>query len=479
MGALALANPIMAASGTFGYGLDLSSSARRSGWGRSSPRVCRPGRGVGNPTPRIVETAAGMINAIGLQNIGVEAFCRDALPVLRERGAVVAVNVFGERMEEYVEVIERCEREEGIAAYELNVSCPNVTAGGMEFGHDPAQLERLTRMCRDATRRQLWVKLSPNAPDLVATARAAVAGGADALTLINTLRAMAIDAVARRPVLASACGGLSGPAIKPIALRMVWEVHRALPEVPLVGIGGVETGRDVVEFLLAGASAVQVGTAIFRDPAAPLRILSELERFCAEHGVADVARAGGGARSGPDACTRRCAAAGGGARHLRAGRRSCAWRALLRGRVGVVKVGLEAFTAHGPALVARGRCARRAGVPGPQAPRHPQHRGARGAQRGTPRRRDAHGARLRGRGDAARRGGGRRRRGEPAGGAGGHGSDEPGRCGARRASGSRAAPPDGWRRGRGSRSACGCAGVVCSPREAAGCEPRSARGSCW
>jgi dihydroorotate dehydrogenase (NAD+) catalytic subunit len=229
-----------------------------------------------------------MINAIGLQNIGVEAFCIEALPVLRERGAVVAVNVFGERMEEYVEVIERCEREEGIAAYELNVSCPNVTAGGIEFGHDPAQLERLTRMGRAATRRVLWVKLSPNAPDLVGTARAAVDGGADGLTLINTLRAMAIDAEKRRPVLARGCGGLSGPAIKPIALRMVWEVHRALPSVPLVGIGGVETGRDVVEFLLAGASAVQVGTAIFRDPAAPVRILGELERFCAEHGIAEV-----------------------------------------------------------------------------------------------------------------------------------------------------------------------------------------------
>ena len=288
VGALTLATPIMAASGTFGYGLDLVEFCPPERLGAVVTKGLSPRPRLGNPTPRIVETAAGMINAIGLQNIGAEAFCRDALPVLRERGAVVAVNVFGERMEEYLQVMERCEREEGIAAYELNVSCPNVTAGGMEFGHDPVQLERLTRMCRDATRRPLWVKLSPNAPDLVATARAAVAGGADALTLINTLRAMAIDPVARRPVLARGCGGLSGPAIKPIALRMVWEVHRALPEVPLVGIGGVETGRDVVEFLLAGASAVQVGTAIFRDPAAPLRILSELERFCAEHGVADV-----------------------------------------------------------------------------------------------------------------------------------------------------------------------------------------------
>ncbi len=294
VGALTLANPVMAASGTFGYGLDLVEFCPPEKLGAVVTKGLSPKPRRGSPTPRIVETAAGMINAIGLQNIGVEAFCSDALPVLRECGAVVAVNVFGERMEEYVEVVGRCEREDGIAAYELNVSCPNVSAGGMEFGHDPAQLERLTRMCRAATARPIWVKLSPNAPDLVATAQAAVAGGADALTLINTLRAMVIDASRRRPVLARGCGGLSGPAIKPIALRMVWEVHRALPDVPLVGIGGVETGRDAAEFLLAGASAVQVGTAIFRDPSAPLRICAELERFCAEEGVADVASLIGG-----------------------------------------------------------------------------------------------------------------------------------------------------------------------------------------
>jgi dihydroorotate dehydrogenase (NAD+) catalytic subunit len=288
VGSLTLINPIMAASGTFGYGLDLVEFCPPERLGAVVTKGLSPHPRRGSPTPRIVETAAGMINAIGLQNIGVEAFCREVLPTLRERGAVVAVNVFGERMEEYLEVMERCEREDGIAAYELNVSCPNVTAGGMEFGHDPVLLECLTRMCRSATDRPLWVKLSPNAPNLVATARAAVAGGADALTLINTLRAMAIDAAARRPVLARGCGGLSGPAIKPIALRMVWEVHEALPEVPLVGIGGVESGRDAAEFLLAGASAVQVGTATFRDPTAPLRILAELECFCAEQGIAEV-----------------------------------------------------------------------------------------------------------------------------------------------------------------------------------------------
>jgi dihydroorotate dehydrogenase (NAD+) catalytic subunit len=235
-----------------------------------------------------------MLNAIGLQNIGVESFCRDILASLERRGVTVVVNVFGESFAAYLEVIERCERESGISAYELNVSCPNVTAGGMEFGHDPHQLERLTAECRAATRRQLWVKLSPNAPDLVGTARAAVSGGADVLSLINTLRGMAIDAARRRPILATGCGGLSGPAIKPIALRMVWEVHRALPTVPLVGLGGIESGRDAAEFLLAGASAVQIGTAIFRDPRAPLRVLEELESFCVGQGVRDVAELIGG-----------------------------------------------------------------------------------------------------------------------------------------------------------------------------------------
>jgi dihydroorotate dehydrogenase (NAD+) catalytic subunit len=294
VGALGLVNPVMAASGTYGYGLDLLDFCPPERLGGFVSKGLSPLPRAGNRPPRTVETAAGMINSIGLQNIGVEAFCRDALPALRERGAVVVVNVFGERPEAYAEVIARCEREEGVAGYELNVSCPNVSAGGMEFGHDPAQLERLTALCRQGTTRPLWVKLSPNAPHLVDTARAAVAGGADALTLINTLRAIAIDAASRRPVLGTAYGGLSGPAIKPVALRMVWDVHRALPEVPLVGIGGIETGRDAVEFMLAGASAVQVGTAIFRDPAAPLRIVAELDRWCADHGVDDATSLIGG-----------------------------------------------------------------------------------------------------------------------------------------------------------------------------------------
>jgi dihydroorotate dehydrogenase (NAD+) catalytic subunit len=294
VGSLRLANPVLSASGTFGYGLDLEDLCPPEQLGGIVTKGLSPLPRTGNPTPRIVETAAGMINAIGLQNIGVDAFCRDVLPELRRRSVVVVVNVFGETVKAYEEVICRCEEEDGVAAYELNVSCPNVTAGGMEFGHDPVQLERLTLRCRGITSRPLWVKLSPNASDLVATARAAVAGGAEVLSLINTIRAIAIDAERRLPVLARTFGGLSGPAVKPIALRMVFEVHRALPEVPLVGIGGVETGRDAVEFLLAGASAVQVGTATFRDPTAPVRIVRELERFCSEHRIEAVSELVGG-----------------------------------------------------------------------------------------------------------------------------------------------------------------------------------------
>jgi len=294
VGNLPLTNPILTASGTFGYGLDLADLCPPERLGGIVTKGLSPQPRRGNAPPRIVETAAGMINAIGLQNIGVEAFCRDVLPELDARGVTVVVNVFGESPAAYREVMARCERERGVAAYELNVSCPNVSAGGMEFGHDPVLLASLTAACRVETGKPLWVKLSPNAPDLVGTGKAAVDGGADALTLINTLRAMAIDAVRRRPILQRGCGGLSGPAIKPIALRMVWEVHRALPSTPLVGIGGIETGRDVAEFLLAGASAVQVGTAVFRDPAAPIRILGELERFCAGEGIAAVEELIGG-----------------------------------------------------------------------------------------------------------------------------------------------------------------------------------------
>lgn len=288
VGTLRLANPVLAASGTFGYGLELEDLCPPQALGGVVTKGLSPAPRAGAPMPRIAETPSGMLNAIGLENVGVEAFVREKLPRLRELGVTVIVNVFGESPEDYVAVIRRCEEEEGIHGYELNVSCPNVSSGGIEFGHDPGQLAALTALCRRATGRPLWVKLSPNAPDLVATARAAAESGADALSLINTIRAMAIDPERRRPELARVFGGLSGPAILPIALRMVFEVHRALPATPLVGLGGIESGLDVVRFLLAGASAVQVGTATFRRPGAMVAILEELEQYCARHGVARV-----------------------------------------------------------------------------------------------------------------------------------------------------------------------------------------------
>lgn len=294
VGSLHLKNPVLAASGTFGYGLDLLDFCPPEALGAVVTKGLSPRPRSGNPTPRIVETPAGMINSIGLQNIGVEAFCTEVLPTLRQREACVVVNVFGETEEEYATVIRRLEQEEGIAAYELNVSCPNVHKGGMEFGHDPRLLGSLVTALRSRTQRPLWVKLSPNAPNPLAVAEAALAAGADALTLVNTFRALSVNAKTRRPSIATGFGGLSGPAIKPLALRLVWEVHRAFPQVPLVGIGGISSGTDAVEFLLAGASAVQVGTATFRNPRACLQVLEELEVFCQNEGVQDVRELIGG-----------------------------------------------------------------------------------------------------------------------------------------------------------------------------------------
>lgn len=294
VGTVHLRNPVLSASGTFGYGLDLLEFCPPEALGAVVTKGLSPEPRRGNPTPRIVETPAGMINSIGLQNIGVEAFCTEVLPTLRQRGACVVVNVFGETEEEYAAVIARLEREEGLAAYELNVSCPNVSKGGMEFGHHPGLLGSLVGNLRKLTGRPLWVKLSPNAPDHLAVAEAALAAGADALSLVNTFRALAIDPKSRRPAIATGFGGLSGPAIKPLALRLVWEVHRAFPQAPLIGIGGIMTGTDAVEFLLAGASAVQVGTATFRNPRACLQVLEELRAFCEAQGVKDVGELIGG-----------------------------------------------------------------------------------------------------------------------------------------------------------------------------------------
>jgi dihydroorotate dehydrogenase (NAD+) catalytic subunit len=284
-----LVNPVVAASGTFGYGIEFEEivSFPRIG-GLVTKGISREPM-TGNQAPRLIETAAGMINAIGLQNIGVERFVRDKLPRLRHYpSCAVIVNVFGYQIEDYVAVIEQLNDAEGIAAYELNASCPNTRHGGMSFGSDPSMLSELVVPCRQKAARPLIVKLSPNVTSITAMARAAQEAGADAISLINTFLALAIDVETRRSRLANITGGLSGPAIKPIAVRMVWEAARAVT-IPVMGLGGIATPEDALEFLLAGATAVQVGTASYADPRATERIASGLEHWCARHHVGRVA----------------------------------------------------------------------------------------------------------------------------------------------------------------------------------------------
>lgn len=281
VGPLRLKNPILAASGTFGYGLEFEELVDLSAIGGLCTKGLSLRPHAGNRPPRICETPAGMLNAIGLQNVGVEVFVREKLPRLRELGATVIANVWGDLEEDYAAVVGALEDAEGIAAIELNISCPNVERGGMLFGNSPPATASLVARVRRETRRPLVVKLSPNAPDLVASARAAFESGADVLSLVNTFVGMAIDPETARPRLSFGTGGLSGPAIKPLAVRMVYQVARALPQAPLMGIGGIAELDDVLEFLAAGAGAVQVGTANFRDPGVSGRLVAELGAYCA------------------------------------------------------------------------------------------------------------------------------------------------------------------------------------------------------
>ncbi|MGH9364153.1 MAG: dihydroorotate dehydrogenase [Thermoanaerobaculia bacterium] len=281
LGPLWLKNPILTASGTFGYGLEFMDFVELSHLGG----ICTKGLSLkphaGNAPPRICETPAGMLNAIGLQNVGVEVFLREKLPKLKALDATVIANVWGDLEKDYVTVVRALEDAEGLAALELNISCPNVERGGMLFGNSPTATASLVARVRKATRRPLIVKLSPNAPDLIESARAAHESGADILSLVNTFVGMAIDPETARPRLSFGTGGLSGPAIKPLAVRMVFQVARALPGVPLMGIGGISELADVLEFLAAGATAVQVGTANFKDPGVSGRLVKELSEYCA------------------------------------------------------------------------------------------------------------------------------------------------------------------------------------------------------
>jgi dihydroorotate dehydrogenase (NAD+) catalytic subunit len=293
IGSLELANPILAASGTFGYGVEFAHLVDLDRLGGFVTKGLSAQPMAGAPAPRLAETAAGMVNAVGLQNIGVRAFVADKLPALRSYRTAVVANVFGSRLAEYLEVIEVLEGAEGLAGYELNVSCPNTEGGGREFGIDPEVTERLVGEARKAAKRPLWVKLSPNVTDIATIARAAEAAGADALTVANTYPAMVIDSRTRRSRLGRISGGLSGPAIKPITLKLVYETCHAVG-IPVIGLGGIETAEDVLEYVLAGATAVQVGTAHFADPCISRALVEGVERLVMEYNINTISELRGG-----------------------------------------------------------------------------------------------------------------------------------------------------------------------------------------
>jgi dihydroorotate dehydrogenase (NAD+) catalytic subunit len=284
LGPLRLQNPVLVASGTFGYGAEYADfvDLRRLGAVVVKGISLRPR--AGNPPPRLVETPAGMINAIGLENVGVEAFMLEKLPYLRDRGVPVVVNIFGNTLEEYREVAAQLDGVAGVAALEINISCPNVKQGGMVFGTDPVMAASVVATVRQVTKLPLITKLTPNVTRIADVARAAVDAGSDILSCINTVAAMAVDVFSRRPKLANIIGGLSGPAIKPVALRCVYEVTRVVT-CPVIGIGGIMNATDALEFLLVGASAVQVGTANFVNPRATLDILDGMELFLRSQGI--------------------------------------------------------------------------------------------------------------------------------------------------------------------------------------------------
>jgi dihydroorotate dehydrogenase (NAD+) catalytic subunit len=279
-----LRNPVMTASGTFGYGSEFAAYMDLESIGAIITKGLSLRPKAGNRTPRIVETAAGMLNAIGLQNVGIDAFIDEKVPFLRKINTPVIVNVYGNSLEEYGELAGRLDKITEVAGLEVNISCPNVKQGGIVFGTDPKAAYEVVSLVREATIKPVIVKLSPNVTDVVEMALASVEAGADALSLINTLTGMAIDLNKKRPVLANVTGGLSGPAIKPVALRMVWQVAKAV-NVPVIGIGGITSAVDALEFIVAGATAVQVGTASFLDPQSSQRIARDMERYLAENGI--------------------------------------------------------------------------------------------------------------------------------------------------------------------------------------------------
>lgn len=287
IGSLKLRNPVMTASGTFGYGEEFKEYVDLEKIGAFVTKGLSLKPRAGNPTPRIVETPGGMLNAIGLQNVGIDAFIQKKVPFLRTVNTPAIANFFGYTPDEYAELASRLDAIPEVAALEVNISCPNVKQGGIVFGTDPNCAAWVVAACRAATKKTLIVKLSPNVTDIVEMAQACEGAGADALSVINTLTGMAIDLERRRPVLANVTGGLSGPAIKPIALRMVWQVTKAV-KLPVIGIGGIMSATDALEFILAGATAVQVGTASFVNPSAAQEIAEGMEQWLAARNIADI-----------------------------------------------------------------------------------------------------------------------------------------------------------------------------------------------
>ncbi|MHB1420892.1 MAG: dihydroorotate dehydrogenase [Bacillota bacterium] len=284
---LKLKNPVMPASGTFGFGQEYSNFFDLNRLGAIVVKSVTLEPTMGNSPPRIVETPSGMLNAIGLQNPGLQVFVDDKMPFLRQLQLPVIVNIAGKTLEEYAELAGRLDEVEGVAALEVNISCPNVKAGGIAFGTHPDTARRVTETVRRATRLPLIIKLSPNVTDIVEMAKAVEAGGADAISLVNSLTGMVIDIHHRRPVLGNITGGLTGPAIRPVALLMVWRVAQAV-QVPVIGMGGIVSASDAVQFLLAGAKAVAVGTATFRDPTALVQVIEGIESYLMENNIEDI-----------------------------------------------------------------------------------------------------------------------------------------------------------------------------------------------
>ena len=280
IGTLLLSNPVIVASGTFGYGIEFAHLFDLNCLGGIVVKGLSAKPMEGAPSPRLCETSGGMLNAVGLQNVGVRAFVEEKLPMLRKYRPAIVANVFGHTVAEYCEVIDVLENAEGLAAYELNISCPNVDCGGAEFGADPALAAQVVSAARKKAHRPLWIKLAPNA-DIKAVARAAEAAGADALTVANTYPGMSLDVRTGKSRLGRISGGLSGPAIKPLTLRAVYEVSRAV-KLPIIGLGGIQSGEDAAEYIRVGATAIQVGTAHFSDPSASKRVVDELRHHCCE-----------------------------------------------------------------------------------------------------------------------------------------------------------------------------------------------------